>query len=164
MIEEYVDIVDEEDNVIGKATWKEMMDKSLLHRTSNVMVFSSDGKLFVHKRAKTVRLYPGMYDIKIGGSVRAGETYEQAAKRELMEEANISNVELIEIFKLKSRRKENNVNRTVFKCVYDGKIVLDPSEVAEGKFMKIRDIKILLKEGKLSPSAIDVFNEFLRIK
>lgn len=37
---EYVDIVDEEDNVIGKATWKEMMDKSLLHRTSNVMVFN----------------------------------------------------------------------------------------------------------------------------
>ena len=42
---EYVDIVDEDDKVIGKATWKEMMDNSLLHRTSNVIIFNSKGKL-----------------------------------------------------------------------------------------------------------------------
>ncbi|MBI2656673.1 NUDIX domain-containing protein [Candidatus Woesearchaeota archaeon] len=159
---EYVDIVDDDDNVIGKATWKEMMDKSLLHRTSNVIVFNSKGKLFVHKRAATVRLYPSMYDIKIGGSVRAGESYEDAAKRELFEEVNISEVKLIKLFKLKSRRKENNVNRTVFKCVYDGKLRLDKSEVSDGSFANLDEIKKLLDNGKLSPSAVDVLSEYLK--
>ncbi len=159
---EYVDIVDDDDNVIGKTTWKEMMDKSLLHRTSNVMVFNSKGELLVHKRAATVRLYPSMHDIKIGGSVRAGESYEDAAKRELFEEANISDVKLIELFTMKSRRKENNVNRNVFKCVYNGKIRLDKSEISEGRFMSLNKIKKLLDNGKLSPSAVDVLSEYLK--
>ncbi|MDP3765869.1 MAG: NUDIX domain-containing protein [Nanoarchaeota archaeon] len=161
-MEEMIVIVDDNDNVIGKATWKEMMDKGLLHRTSNVLVFNSKGELFVHKRANTVRLYPGMYDVKIGGSVRTEENYEEAAKRELKEEAGILNPKLIELFKLKSRRKDNNVNRTIFKCVYDGQLKLDKSEVEDGRFMKIRDVKKLLDKNNLSPSAIDVFTEYLK--
>ena len=159
---EYVDIVDDSDNVVGKATWKEMFEKGLLHRTSNVMVFNSKKELFIHKRAKNLKLYPGMYDIKIGGSVMAGESYENAAKRELFEEADIKNPKLVELFKLKSRGKENNVNRTVFKCVYDGKLKLNNSEISEGKFVKTKDVEILLKNKKLSPSAIDVFREYLK--
>lgn len=162
MEEEYVDVVDDEDNVIGKVTWKEMMDKSILHRTSNVMVFNRKGKLFVHKRASNLRLYPSMYGIKIGGSVRAGETYENAAKKELLEEVGMKNPKLIQLFRLKSRRKENNVNRTIFKCMYDGNLNLDRSEVAEGKFMDVKEVKLLLNNNKLSPSAVDVFKEYLK--
>ncbi len=158
--EEYVDIVDEDDNVIGKASWEEMMQKKLLHRTANVFVFNSKGELFVHRRADNLRLYPGLWDVKVGGSVRAGESYEEAGKRELFEECG-AKAEIKELFRLKTRRKENPVNRCMFKCVYDGKIVLDPGEVAEGKFVKIESVKKMVKEGKLSPSAADVFNEFL---
>lgn len=162
--EEFVDVVDESDTILRSATWKEMMEKSLLHRTSNTMVFNSEGKLFVHKRAEHLKLYPGLWDVKFGGSVRSGETYEDAAKRELFEEAGIHDLEIKPIFKLRNKRKENNVHRSVFKCVYDSKITLDKSEVAEGKFMKIDEVKALLNEGKLSPSAVDVFTNYLTIQ
>ena len=159
---EMVDIVDENDNVLRAATWQEMMDKSLLHRSANIIVFNSKGEIYVHQRAKNLKLYPGMYDVKFGGSVRAGESYEEAAKRELLEEAGIKNAELEFLFPLKFRSKSNNCNRNVFKCIYDGKIILQKEEIANGKFMTIDEIKKLAEEGKLSPSAINVFEEFLK--
>lgn len=159
---EYVDVVDEDDNVIGKATWKEMMDKGLLHRASNIFVFNSKGQLFLHRRADNLNLYPGLWDVKFGGSARSGETYKEAAERELLEEANITRSRLVKLFRLKFRSKENNVNREVFKCVYDGHIKLDRSEVAEGGFVKVEEAKKMLMEGKLSPSAVNVFTEFLK--
>ncbi|MBI3051440.1 NUDIX domain-containing protein [Candidatus Woesearchaeota archaeon] len=162
MKEEYLDIVDEEDNVVRQATWKEMMDRKLLHRTANVFVLNSKGELFVHRRAEHLRLYPGLWDVKVGGSVRAGESYEDAGKREVMEETGATNVKLTEIFRIKYRKPEHNVNRCVFKCVYDGKIKIDETEVAEGKFTSIDDAKKMMADGKLSPSATDVFMRFLR--
>lgn len=160
--EEFLDIVDEDDNVIRQATWKEMMDKGLLHRTANVFVFNSKGELFVHRRAEHLKLYPGMWDVKVGGSVRSGETYADAAKRELMEETGIKNAKLSELFMMKTRRRENPVNRAIFKCVYDGKIALDPGEVAEGRFVGIEEAKGMIKKGMMSPSAADVLGEFLK--
>lgn len=162
MSEELVDIVDDNDNVIRQVTWKEMHEKSLLHRSSNVFVFNSKGELFVHKRAGSLKLYPGMYDVKMGGIVRAGESYEEAAKRELEEEAGIKNAELDYLFSIKFRSDKNNNNRKVFKCVYNGKIELQPEEVESGMFMTIDEAKKLMAEGKLSPSAIHVFTEFLK--
>ncbi|TAL58403.1 MAG: NUDIX domain-containing protein [Nanoarchaeota archaeon] len=159
---EHVDIVDENDNVIRSAAWEEMMSKSLLHRSANIIVFNSKGEIFVHRRQKNLMLYPGLYDVKFGGSVRAGESYEEAAKRELLEEANIKNAELEFLFTSKFRSKDNNVNRKVFKCTHDNKITLDKEEVFDGKFMKIDEIKKLQKNKKLSPSAESVFEEFLK--
>jgi len=158
---EYVDIVDEDDNVIKSASWQEMMEKSLLHRSANVIVFNSDGEIFVHQRAKHLSIYPGLYDIKFGGSVRSGESYEKTARRELFEESGIKN-ELEFLFDLKFRSSKNNVNRKVYKCTFDGKLTLQKAEVAGGKFMKIDEIKKIQEEGKLSPSAANVFEEFLK--
>lgn len=160
--EEFIDIVDESDAVIRSVPWKEIMENSLLHRTSNTMVFNSKAELFVHMRATHLKLYPGLWDVKFGGSVRSGESYEEAAKRELFEEAGITGAKLSLMFKLRSNRKENNVHRSVFKCFYNSPITLDSSEVAEGRFMGIGEVREFLAEGKLSPSAVDVFREYLR--
>lgn len=164
MKEELIDIVDDDDNVIRQATWKEMHEKSLLHRSSNVFVFNSKGKVFVHKRASSLKLYPGMYDVKMGGIVRAGESYEEAAKRELEEEAGIKNAELEYLFSIKFRSYKNNNNRKVFRCIYDGKIKLRPEEVESGRFMTVGEAKKIMVERKLSPSAEFAFKEFLKKK
>lgn len=164
MKEELIDVVDDDDKVIEQVTWKEMHEKSLLHRSSNVFVFNSKGKLFVHKRADSLKLYPGMHDVKMGGIVRAGESYEEAARRELEEEAGIENAKLEYLFSIKFRSDKNNNNRKVFRCVYDGKIKLQPEEVESGRFMAVDEAKKMMADGKLSPSAVHVFREFLKRK
>ncbi len=162
MVKEYLAVADEDDNLIGKATFDEMKAKGLIHRAANIFVFNSKGELFVHRRADSLSLYPGMWDVKFGGFARADESYEEAALREMNEEAGITDVKLTELFRLKSRRPENKVNRAVFKCTYDGEAELDESEVAEGRFMALADAEKLLDAGKLSPSAQDIFLEYLK--
>lgn len=164
MSEELIDIVDDNDNVIRQATWEEMHEKGLRHRTANVFVFNSKGEIFVHKRNAKLPLYPAMYDVKMGGIVKAGESYEDAAKRELEEEAGIGNAKLEYLFSTKFIGKQNTNNRKVFRCVYDGKMKLQPEEVESGKFMTLDEAKKMLAEGKLSPSAEFVFKEFLKRK
>ena len=57
---EQVDIVDEEDNIIGQASLDQTIKEKLLHRGANVMVFNSKCQIFVHKRTDNLKLYPGM--------------------------------------------------------------------------------------------------------
>ena len=161
MPEEMIDIVDDDDKLIGRVLWKEMHDKKLTHRSSNIFVFNSKGELYVHKRNNKLPLYPGKYDVKFGGILKAGESYEDGAKRELKEEAGID-CELEFMFNFKFRSKENNGNRKVYKCVFDGKMTLDKAEVEAGEFMSIDDAKNMMDSGKLSEGAASVFREYLK--
>jgi isopentenyl-diphosphate Delta-isomerase len=157
---EYFAIVDEEDNLVGKATYEEMVKDGVIHRSANIMVFNSGGKLFCHQRALGLKLYPGLWDVKFGGLVDYGETYEAAAKRELFEEASIKVSKIKPLFKLKTRKKENMTNREVFSCVYDGEINLDPGEVAEGKFLTIKEALKLGESCKMSPSGKEILSKY----
>ncbi|MBI2144685.1 NUDIX domain-containing protein [Candidatus Woesearchaeota archaeon] len=154
--------MDDDDNVLRQVAWKEMHEKNLTHRAANIFVFNSKGRIFLHRRNRSLPLYPGMYDVKAGGVVRAGESYEKAAGRELKEELGIEGAELEYLFDLKFRSSHNNNNRKVYRCVYDGKIRLQKEEVEEGKFITVAEAKKMLQEGKLSPSATAVFNEYLK--
>ena len=162
MREELVDIVDDDDNVVRQATWKEMHENSLLHRSANIFVFNSRGMIFLHKRNRNLSLYPGMHDVKAGGVVRAGESYEEAARRELKEELGIEGAKLEYLFSLEFRSPHNNNNRKVYRCIYDGKITLQKEEVESGKFVTMAEAERMLGEGKLSPSATAAFREFLK--
>lgn len=159
---EMVDIVDDDDNVIGRVTREKMQENSLLHRSANIFVFNSKGEIFVHKRNQNLPLYPGMFDVKAGGVVRAGESYEDCAERELKEEVGIEKAKLEFLFPLRFRSGNNNNNRKVYRCVYDGKIRLQPEEVESGRFMTLDKAKKMMAEGKLSPSAEFVFKELLK--
>lgn len=82
--EELVDIVDYGDVVVDTLTKKEAHDNELLHRTVMVFVFDSARNLLLHRRATTKRL-----DASASGHVSTGETYGEAAARELEEEIGL---------------------------------------------------------------------------
>lgn len=48
-----------------------------------------DGRLLVHRRSDLKDLWPGRWDLAVGGVVAAGETYDEAARREVAEEIGI---------------------------------------------------------------------------
>ncbi len=164
MKEEIVTVVDEEDNIIGEKPRKDVEEKNLIYRTAAVIVVNDKEEIFTHQRKKTKFLYPGMWDVKVGGMVLAGESYEDSAKRELYEEAGIKNVDLAFLYDQKMRSEINNVNRKVFKCIWNGPIKIQEEEIEQGKFMAIEEIKKLDEEGKLSPAAKQVFYQYLKLK
>jgi hypothetical protein len=96
--DEIVVIVDAHNQVVGAAPRREMRALQLPHRSTYVLVFNSQGELYVQKRTLTKDVFPGYFDVAAGGVVLAGETYEQGAERELEEEMGIRSIPLNRLF------------------------------------------------------------------
>lgn len=90
---ELVDVVDEEDRVVDTVTRAAMRAGRLRHRAVFVAVVHPDGRLLVHRRSEAKDVWPGWWDIAVGGVVTAGETYDDAARREVFEEVGLESVE-----------------------------------------------------------------------
>jgi 16S rRNA (adenine1518-N6/adenine1519-N6)-dimethyltransferase len=82
---ELIDIVNEDDVVVGCATKEEAHEKQFAHRIGVVFVFYRD-QLLIQLRTPEK---DGMLDPSAAGHVATGETYEQAAIREMEEEIGV---------------------------------------------------------------------------
>ncbi len=150
---EIVDVIDKNGKTVRSAPRSEVEDKSLWHKTAAVVVFNSQGQIFVHRRMDGPHMkYPGLYDVKFAGWVKAGETYEKAAMRELEEESGIKASELEFLFEYTFDDPDNKLRSRVYKTVHDGPLQLQETEVMEGRFMSREEAKLL----PLSPTGKEV--------
>lgn len=159
--EEVVAIVDEENNVIGSAPRSRMRTEGLTHRATYILVFNSEGHLFVQKRTPTKDIYPGYSDVATGGVVLAGENYETAAARELGEELGIQGVPLTKHFDFYFEDAGNRVWGRVFTCVHDGAIELQEEEVESGAFLPVKDIIEHSPGRDYTPDGLYVLRRYL---
>ncbi len=88
--DEYLDIVDENDNVIGKKKRSEIYAEHLFNfRVVNAFVVNSKGEIWIPRRTADKTIFPSCLDMSMGGHVESGESYEDTLKRETQEELNI---------------------------------------------------------------------------
>ena len=83
------DLYDENDEFVRTGTYHDAKKQNLFTRSVHILLSDSEGRVLVCKRPPTKRTYPGMITSSAGGHVDQGETYEQAAYRELMEELGV---------------------------------------------------------------------------
>ena len=88
--DELVDVVDDDDLVIDTVTRADIRARNLLHRSVFVAVVTSRDEVVAHQRAAWKDVWPSRWDIGFGGVVDAGESYLDAAVRELAEEAGVA--------------------------------------------------------------------------
>ncbi len=90
MDEERFDVVDARDRVIDVQTRREVHRLGLRHRSVSVFVTDSAGRLLIQRRSMTKDEYPGRWSPSASGHVASGETYDDTAPRELLEEVGIA--------------------------------------------------------------------------
>jgi len=144
---EYFWVVDEEDHVIGKETREKCHNNQLIHRSVYIFLNNSKKGIFIQKRSIMKDLYPGYYTGSASGHVNFGETYDQAAFRELEEELGIK-AHLRRIGKFKCFSEIEKEISTVYLCNYDGDITINEDEISQGLFLNLKQIDEDIKRGK----------------
>ena len=136
-MEEYFDIVDENDQVIGTAPRSRCHgDPSLIHRTAHVVVLHPDGqRILLQKRAMTKDIQPGKWDTAVGGHLAHGESYEDGARREMSEELGLPrDLPLKFLFRSEIRNEIESENVGIFLLVSEGPFHFQQEEIDEVRF------------------------------
>ena len=82
-------IVDAQDNVIGALPRRQVHLEGHLHRAVHVIVLDPEGRIWLQQRAAAKDTFPGFWDLSATGHVDPGESYAEAARRELREELGL---------------------------------------------------------------------------
>ena len=160
---EYVDIVDENDEVIGKTTADDAYKNGDIIRIALVFVLNDKNEILLQLRHKNKYHCPLYWTASAGGRVKSKETYLKGAKRELYEELGIK-TKLTFIGKEYYEHEQNNKWRlflTAFTCSHEGPFKIDTKEIEKVEFFSIKDIKEKIKSGeKIQPEILLVLNKY----
>ncbi|AOM39400.1 NUDIX hydrolase YfcD [Xenorhabdus hominickii] len=127
---EWIDIVNEDNEVIAQATRQQMRAQNLRHRATYIVVHDGMGKILVQHRTETKDFCPGKLDATAGGVVMAGENLLDAARREAEEELGIACVPFAEHGAFYYEESNCRIWGGLFSCVTHGPFALQEEEVA----------------------------------
>ena len=85
IMSEQINIVDENDRIIGQDSRTNIHKKGLRHREIWVWLYNDKSELLFQLRSKNAETCPGLLDATAGGHVDLNNDYEQAAVREVKE-------------------------------------------------------------------------------
>ncbi len=158
--EELVDVVDEEDRVVGVVARREMRARRLRHRCTYVLVRNGRGELYVHRRTETKDVFPGMHDVTVGGVVLHGEGYDQGARRELREELGVDASPAFR-FRLRYDGEDGPAWGAVYDLTWDGPVHPQEDEIAWGAFLPVQEVRRMLGEVPFCPDGVLVLRRWL---
>lgn len=88
--DEVLDLVDENDNVIGTIPRAETGNGHEGYlRAAELLIINDKGQLWIPRRQMHKRIKPGGLDFSAAGHVSSGETYEETLQKEVAEEINL---------------------------------------------------------------------------
>ncbi len=138
--EEIFDVVDEEDRIVGKDTRSSVHVNNLRHRAVHMLISNQEGELFLQKRSIWKDKNPGLWDSSAAGHVDSGETYLQAAERELSEELGIQ-APLESIGRLPCGEDTGWEFIEVFRATHEGPFTFPAMEIETGAFFPIEQVR-----------------------
>lgn len=145
-----LDIVDENLRILKTESSDEIHQKGLLHQAIHVLVVNNDGEIFVRRRSKNKKLYPGVLSTSVGAHILSGQTSDECAKDSLRTFLGL-NLPLEKIGESFVKDDIENEYISVYRCRSNVIKNLNPKESDEGQFMKIEEIKKLVESKQTTP-------------
>ena len=138
---EIFDVVNDCDEVIGRARRDEVHRRGLMHRATHVLVFNSRGQLFLQKRSLKKDRQPGLWDSSASGHLDSGEDYDGCAVRELREELGLElSAPLERLFKLAASLETDQEHLWVYRCHAEGPFELNAEEIERGGWFTAEEL------------------------
>ena len=158
---EEVEEVDRSGNVIRVISRREMRATAARHRAVFIAVLSSSDELLVHRRALTKDIWPGWWDVAVGGVMAPGESCDDAARRELHEELGISGVALEPLATGGYEDSDVRLVSAVYLCHHDGPFSFSDGEVIESAWVPMVDLIDWLGQHQVLPDSRALVLPFL---
>ncbi|QMU78534.1 NUDIX domain-containing protein [Streptacidiphilus sp. PB12-B1b] len=133
--DELLDIVDAQDRVVGQASRGEATARRLRHRCVFVLARDADDRIFVHRRTPEKLVFPSLYDMFVGGVVGAGESYDDAARREAEEELGVHGLSPAPLFRFLYESAEHTWWSAVYEARTPAAVEPQAEEVAWHSFL-----------------------------
>ena len=142
---EYVVLVDENDNEIGKMEKQAAHVTPHLHRAFSIFIFNSKGELLMQQRALSKYHSPGLWTNTCCSHPRDNETLAEATSRRLMEEMGMT-CEMHEVYTFIYKAPVGQgLTEHEFDHVWIGRSDDTPQinreEVESWKYMSLNDLK-----------------------
>ena len=177
MKEEKLEIVNENDEVIGLESRKTVHKKGLLHREIHIWFITPNREIVFQHRAKDKDTYPDKLDATVGGHVDPGMNYDETAIKEGKEETGID-LDLSKLRLVRKMRKRsvdeatgliNNTIRSQYVYLYENDISelqIEPGKAIGFEAWKISELPTLSPDDQkkfipmiLSKEFLDLFEE-----
>lgn len=153
---ELLEIFDDAHQRVGLVARNVVHKLGMWHRTANIFLFRSDGRLVVQRRHKNKDVWPDAWDLSVAEHLRPGEEYLAGAERGLLEELGVENVHLEPItgvIRSSLVIVELGINdcelQLCYKGVSDATLFPNPDEVADIRLFSPAELK---SEMEASPA------------
>jgi 8-oxo-dGTP pyrophosphatase MutT (NUDIX family) len=159
-VSELVERVDERDRVVGVVDRGEAIANRWLHRVATTVCRDPAGRVLVHRRQEGVSRFPGHYDWLVGGAAEVGESYEEAAARELEEELGVR-ASPRPVFKFLCLGAISPYWLGVHEAVVAEAVDPDPSEIAWHGWFTEEELRVALRRWVFVPDGVDALQRYL---
>ncbi|MEV8030647.1 NUDIX domain-containing protein [Streptomyces sp. NPDC086182] len=157
---ELVEHVDEQDRVLGVVERGEAERQHWPHRIATTICRDRAGRILVLRRSETHSRFPGYHDVMVGGAVNVGESYEEAAARELSEELGVR-VPVRFMFKFLCREGISPVWFGVHEAVVSECLIPDPGEIGWQDWLTLDELRDVIDQWCFVPGGREALRRYL---
>ncbi|MGY2875418.1 8-oxo-dGTP pyrophosphatase MutT (NUDIX family) [Marmoricola sp. URHA0025 HA25] len=150
MSDEPVALVDESGRVVGSAPRSVVRRDNLRHAATAVLVRDPARRIYLHRRTDTKDWAPGHWDAAAGGVIAVGEEPHESALREVAEELGITGAVLTALGDHLYEDETTRCFEHAYETVWDGPVVHQPEEVAEGRWVTLAELATLLADPEFA--------------
>lgn len=142
--------VTKDDSILGSVERSAAHQDQILHRAGMIFLLRSDGKILLQRRSPSKETFPDCWDSSSSFHVTFGESYEEAAKRELREETGVS-APVAYLGKFSYHVPPENEIVAVFSCRTDDPVRIDQLESSLASFHTEEEVKVIVASEAAAP-------------
>jgi 8-oxo-dGTP pyrophosphatase MutT (NUDIX family) len=157
---ELVERVDEQDRVLGTVDRGEAITRHWPHRVATIVCRDGAGRFLVHRRAADMSRFPGQYNFMVGGAAEVGESYEEAAARELTEELGVR-APVRFALKFLCRGAISPYWLGIHEAVVDEDITPDPAEIAWHAWVTEDELREMARRPTFVADSVEALARYL---